>query len=86
MHQQWYDSYHDMKGKGKGRPDVKVRRVHSQQNIIKRMKGEVLKGCEIVFSGLIPVNQEPETYVQSLTAARRFGRWPRSLVPSATGT
>lgn len=55
------------------------------QNVIKRMKSEVLKGCEIVFSGLIPVNQEPETYVPSLMLVRQSGQWPKILAQSATG-
>ncbi|WFD20059.1 protein-serine/threonine phosphatase [Malassezia caprae] len=53
-----------------------------EANVIKRMKGEVLKGCEIVFSGLIPVNQVPET-ATIWTMAEDFGaKCHRDLVKS----
>lgn len=81
-----------MKGKGKARPDVKVRKIGSWQDILQRMKREVLKGCHIVFSGLIPVNQEPETYVLPShssatiwTMAEDFGaKCHRDLVKNVT--
>ncbi|WFD27411.1 protein-serine/threonine phosphatase [Malassezia nana] len=84
VHEQWYDAYHNMKDKGKARPDVK--------DVIKRMKAQVLKGCEIVFSGLIPINQAPETYVRNIDTraaiwrmSEEFGaKCHRDLVKSVT--
>lgn len=35
-----------------------------RQSIIPRMKSEVLQGCNIVFSGVIPLDKRPETCVE----------------------
>lgn len=37
--------------------------LRSPQHVLRSMKKEVLKGCHVAFSGLIPIGQAPETYV-----------------------
>lgn len=54
IHDKWYEAHDAHK-----EVDVK--------DIIHRMKGTVLRGCVLAFSGLIPLNERPERCVGRLT-------------------
>lgn len=74
MHQQWYDAYEQQKAQK--RPDVK--------DVILQMKKQVLKGCVLAFSGLIPLHETPES-VMIWRMAETFGaRCVRTLTPDVT--
>ena len=77
IHQQWYDEYSDAKlHHAKTRPNV--------TQVISRMKKQVLRGCELTFSGLIPLHEMPEN-AMVWTMAEDFGaRCHRTLNDNVT--
>ena len=77
IHQQWYDEYSDGKlHHAKKRPNV--------TQVISRMKKQVLRGCELTFSGLIPLHETPES-AMVWTMAEDFGaRCHRTLNDNIT--
>lgn len=75
IHQQWYSAYSSRKAKEK-RPDV--------TQVISRMKSEVLRGCELAFSGLIPLHEAPETAMVWRMAEEFGAKCHRTLTPDVT--
>lgn len=75
IHQQWYNAYSSRKAKEK-RPDV--------TQVISRMKSEVLRGCELAFSGLIPLHEAPETAMIWRMAEDFGAKCHRALTPEVT--
>ncbi|KAH3778390.1 hypothetical protein DPMN_179847 [Dreissena polymorpha] len=60
IHSTFYDFYDQIKRNETEGIDVKDLDKPSLKNIIPYMRKKVLKGCNIVFSGVIPTNMNPE--------------------------
>lgn len=56
IHEKWYEAYDEQHVP---LPDVKVG-TRLTQDVIRTMKHRVLAGCTLVFSGLIPLGEQPE--------------------------
>lgn len=75
IHQQWYSAYSSRKAEEK-RPDV--------TQVISQMKSEVLRGCELAFSGLIPLHEAPETTMIWRMAEEFGAKCHRTLTSDVT--
>ncbi|EPQ28997.1 uncharacterized protein PFL1_03287 [Pseudozyma flocculosa PF-1] len=60
LHSQWYARYDSAKGDASGRPSHESKKP-TVTDLIAARKAEVLKGCYVSFSGMIPSNVPPKT-------------------------
>ncbi|KAE8214124.1 hypothetical protein CF327_g2438 [Tilletia walkeri] len=87
IHSRWYVAWDNVRQESGGRAgDLMdaLARMPDAANIIAEMKAQVLKGCHIVFSGVVPLGQNLELSDPWRTATEFGARCHRDLTSSVT--